>query len=204
MPNPPHMPGLPGQPGGPPVEQVQFQDPKDQLMFQKSAPVIPDAGIYRTPNAAKASRQKTLPQVSSRILNTPVVQNAYASFGLEGLKSMLLQELVALDWEQLMDELVYLAEGANELTWIVDWPLMGWNREEERWDPYNHPFTSPAGEFDRPYPEALLREKFIALASDDLGAAGAAAAWDSARHVGERKSVRELTDGLRALTPISP
>ena len=63
---------------------------------------------------------------------------------------------------------------------------------------------TPAGEFDRPYPEALLREKFIALASDDLGAAGAAAAWDSARHVGERKSVRELTDGLRALTPISP
>lgn len=114
MPNPPHMPGLPGQPGGPPVEKVQFQDPKDQLMFQKSAPAIPDAGIYRTPNAAKASRQKTLPQVSSRILNAPVVQNAYASFGLEGLKSMLLQELVALDWEQLMDELVYLAEGANE------------------------------------------------------------------------------------------
>jgi len=63
---------------------------------------------------------------------------------------------------------------------------------------------TPAGEFDRPYPEALLREKFIALAADDLGAAGAAAAWDSARHVGERKSVRELTDGLRALTPISP
>ena len=63
---------------------------------------------------------------------------------------------------------------------------------------------TPAGEFDRPYPEALLREKFIALASDDLSATGAAAAWDSVRHVGERKSVRELTDGLRALTPISP
>ena len=37
---------------------------------------------------------------------------------------------------------------ANELTWIVDWPLLGWNSEEERWDPYNHPFTSPDGEFD--------------------------------------------------------
>ena len=37
---------------------------------------------------------------------------------------------------------------ANELTWIVDWPLLGWNPDEDRWDPYNHPFTSPEGEFD--------------------------------------------------------
>jgi aspartyl-tRNA synthetase len=39
-------------------------------------------------------------------------------------------------------------EGANALTWIVDWPLVEWNDEEGRWDPLNHPFTSPAGEFD--------------------------------------------------------
>jgi aspartyl-tRNA synthetase len=37
---------------------------------------------------------------------------------------------------------------ANELTWIVDWPLVEWNEEEERWDPHNHPFTSPVGGFD--------------------------------------------------------
>jgi aspartyl-tRNA synthetase len=37
---------------------------------------------------------------------------------------------------------------ANELTWIVDWPLFGWNDEEKRWDPQNHPFTSPAGDLD--------------------------------------------------------
>ncbi|MDP9228616.1 MAG: aspartate--tRNA ligase [Actinomycetota bacterium] len=36
----------------------------------------------------------------------------------------------------------------NELVWIVDWPLLGWSEEERRWDPYNHPFTSPAGDFD--------------------------------------------------------
>jgi aspartyl-tRNA synthetase len=36
----------------------------------------------------------------------------------------------------------------NELTWIVDWPLMEWDEEEGRWDPLHHPFTSPAGEFD--------------------------------------------------------
>jgi aspartyl-tRNA synthetase len=37
---------------------------------------------------------------------------------------------------------------ANELAWIVDWPLLGWAAEEERWDPHNHPFTSPAGDLD--------------------------------------------------------
>jgi 2-methylcitrate dehydratase PrpD len=61
---------------------------------------------------------------------------------------------------------------------------------------------TPSGEFDRPYSEAQLRGKFTELASGDLGAAGAAAAWGSARHVGELKSARDLTDGLRALTPI--
>ena len=37
---------------------------------------------------------------------------------------------------------------ANELVWIVDWPLMEWNEPEQRWDALHHPFTAPAGEFD--------------------------------------------------------
>ena len=41
-----------------------------------------------------------------------------------------------------------IAEEVHELTWIVDWPLVEWNAEERRWDPLNHPFTSPAGAFD--------------------------------------------------------
>jgi 2-methylcitrate dehydratase PrpD len=57
----------------------------------------------------------------------------------------------------------------------------------------------PSGEFDRPYPEAALREKFLALAADDLGAAGAGTAWELCRRTGELKSARELTDELRAL-----
>ncbi|HET7052472.1 MAG TPA: aspartate--tRNA ligase [Solirubrobacterales bacterium] len=36
----------------------------------------------------------------------------------------------------------------NRLVWIVDWPLLEWNRDSERWDPLHHPFTAPAGEFD--------------------------------------------------------
>jgi 2-methylcitrate dehydratase PrpD len=58
---------------------------------------------------------------------------------------------------------------------------------------------SPTGEFDRPYPERLLRDKFVGLVSTDLGAAGATAAWDLARRVGELKTTRDLTDGLRTL-----
>ncbi len=57
----------------------------------------------------------------------------------------------------------------------------------------------PSGEFDRPYPEAALREKFVGLAAPALGAAGAAPAWELCRRAGELKSVRELTDGFRAL-----
>ncbi len=89
-----------------------MDNPKDQISFH-AAPTLPDAGIYRTP-LAKSSKDQTLPAVSSRILNGPAAQAAYASFGLEGLKSILLQELVQLEWEQLQDEMAYLAEGANQ------------------------------------------------------------------------------------------
>jgi aspartyl-tRNA synthetase len=41
-----------------------------------------------------------------------------------------------------------IPEGRNDLVWIVDWPLFGWDDEEERWDALHHPFTSPAGEVD--------------------------------------------------------
>jgi len=49
---------------------------------------------------------------------------------------------------RLGERLGLIDEEANVLTWIVDWPLVEWNEEEDRWDPLNHPFTSPAGDFD--------------------------------------------------------
>ncbi len=49
---------------------------------------------------------------------------------------------------RLGERLGLIAEGSHSLTWIVDWPLVEWNEEEGRWDPLNHPFTSPEGEFD--------------------------------------------------------
>jgi aspartyl-tRNA synthetase len=41
---------------------------------------------------------------------------------------------------------------ANELTWIVNWPLMFWEEEEKRWNSHHHPFTSPQGDFDTDNP----------------------------------------------------
>ena len=53
-----------------------------------------------------------------------------------------------------------IEEGANELLWVVDWPLLGWAHDEERWDPHNHPFTSPAGEFDPDDPGAARAKAY--------------------------------------------
>jgi aspartyl-tRNA synthetase len=38
-----------------------------------------------------------------------------------------------------------LRKNPNELAfvWIVDWPLFEWNKDEKRWDPMHHVFTSP-------------------------------------------------------------
>jgi aspartyl-tRNA synthetase len=41
-----------------------------------------------------------------------------------------------------------IPEQRNDLLWIVDWPLLGWDEDEGRWDALHHPFTSPAGELD--------------------------------------------------------
>jgi aspartyl-tRNA synthetase len=49
---------------------------------------------------------------------------------------------------------------ANELVWIVDWPLLGWAADEERWDPHNHPFTSPDGDFDPADPGAARAKAY--------------------------------------------
>ncbi len=48
----------------------------------------------------------------------------------------------------LAERFELIPEDEDRLVWIVDWPLMEWNRGEGRWDPLHHPFTAPAGEFD--------------------------------------------------------
>jgi aspartyl-tRNA synthetase len=47
----------------------------------------------------------------------------------------------------LAAEFSLVAEGTEELLWIVDWPLMQAN-DGGGWDPLHHPFTAPAADFD--------------------------------------------------------
>jgi aspartyl-tRNA synthetase len=61
---------------------------------------------------------------------------------------------------RLGERLSLIDAEANELTWIVDWPLLGWDAEGDRWDPLNHPFTSPAGEFDPGDPGAARAKAY--------------------------------------------
>jgi 2-methylcitrate dehydratase PrpD len=58
---------------------------------------------------------------------------------------------------------------------------------------------TPAGDFDRPYPVAALRDKFVALAGPLVGAAGAATAWELCRDLEAWPSARRLGDVLRRL-----
>jgi aspartyl-tRNA synthetase len=38
----------------------------------------------------------------------------------------------------------------HDVLWVVDFPMFGFNEDEQRWDPLHHPFTAPLGSFDDP------------------------------------------------------
>jgi aspartyl-tRNA synthetase len=65
------------------------------------------------------------------------------------------------------------AEDDWKLVWIVDFPLMEWNDDEQRWDPLHHAFTSPApGALDLLSTEpakALARAYDVVLNGTELG-----------------------------------
>jgi 2-methylcitrate dehydratase PrpD len=56
---------------------------------------------------------------------------------------------------------------------------------------------TPSGDFDRPYPESLLREKFLGLAGALLGVGGAAETWATCRALDRLPCVTDLTGALR-------
>jgi aspartyl-tRNA synthetase len=59
----------------------------------------------------------------------------------------------------LAAEFGLLAEGSDDLLWIVDWPLMEAN-EQGGWDPLHHPFTAPAEDFDPASPGAARAQAY--------------------------------------------
>ena len=59
----------------------------------------------------------------------------------------------------LAAEFELVPDGADELLWIVDWPLMEAN-EAGGWDPLHHPFTSPAAGFDQADPGAARAQAY--------------------------------------------
>jgi aspartyl-tRNA synthetase len=61
---------------------------------------------------------------------------------------------------RLGERLGLIDSEANDLAWIVDWPLVEWNPDENRWDPHHHPFTSPDGEFDPEDPGAARAKAY--------------------------------------------
>jgi aspartyl-tRNA synthetase len=61
---------------------------------------------------------------------------------------------------RLGERLGLIDSEANDLAWIVDWPLVEWNPDENRWDPHHHPFTSPDGEFDPDDPGAARAKAY--------------------------------------------
>jgi aspartyl-tRNA synthetase len=61
---------------------------------------------------------------------------------------------------RLGERLGLIDSEANALAWIVDWPLVEWNLDENRWDPHHHPFTSPDGEFDPDDPGAARAKAY--------------------------------------------
>jgi aspartyl-tRNA synthetase len=57
----------------------------------------------------------------------------------------------------------------HDLFWVVDFPMFGWNEEEQRLDPLHHPFTAPVGDLDGDPAEWRSRAYDVVLNGWELG-----------------------------------
>lgn len=92
-----------------------MEDHTDSLKFGQNNK--PSAGVYTSPALKKTGPlHKDGIEISgpSIILGLSSVQNAFETFGLEGLKSIMLQELVKLEPSEIEEELKNLARGAGQ------------------------------------------------------------------------------------------
>src|SRR3989339_919656 len=64
---------------------------------------------------------------------------------------------------KLAKEINLIAEGAFNFLWVVDFPLLEWDKEDKRWSAMHHPFTSPRQEdiplLDRPEDAGAVRAR---------------------------------------------
>jgi aspartyl-tRNA synthetase len=56
-----------------------------------------------------------------------------------------------------------IPQDRHDVIWVVDFPMFGWNADEERWDALHHPFTAPTGSFSDP---GALRSRAYDLVVD--------------------------------------
>jgi aspartyl-tRNA synthetase len=62
-----------------------------------------------------------------------------------------------------------LRSDTHDIFWIVDFPMVEWNEDEQRWDALHHPFTAPAGDLDGD-PSALLSRAYdLVMDGTELG-----------------------------------
>lgn len=52
--------------------------------------------------------------------------------------------------ERLAADFGLVAPGEHKLVWVVKFPMLEFNEDENRWDPLHHPFTAPDGDLDDP------------------------------------------------------
>ena len=69
----------------------------------------------------------------------------------EGEALLIVADQPAVAAKVLGDLRVAVADGSadgDDVYWVTDFPMFGWNEDEGRWDPLHHPFTSPTGDLE--------------------------------------------------------
>jgi aspartyl-tRNA synthetase len=62
-----------------------------------------------------------------------------------------------------------IPDDRHDPLWVLDFPMFGWDEEEERWEALHHPFTAPRGSFDDP---GAMRSRAYDLVIDGSEIAG--------------------------------
>jgi aspartyl-tRNA synthetase len=52
--------------------------------------------------------------------------------------------------ERLARDFDLIPFGQHRLVWIIKFPMLEFNEDQQRWDPLHHPFTAPSGDLDDP------------------------------------------------------